>query len=365
MYQSFRANNFRCFQDLRLTDLKRVNLIAGKNNAGKTALLEGLFIHGGAYNPELTMRINAFRGITGITVELRRGVETPWDSLFNNLDISKTVELRGTYKGIGHRAIRLRVVQDPKELTRVAELVLKSSERAKVPPLSSEAVHVLRFDCREKGRTRSYYMIFDQQGWRIRPIPPTTPYQIVFLPARRSPPSLMEDAERFGKLDIKGEQKILLESLKVVDSRLERLTVVASGRGKDASAIIYGDIGIGRLLPLPVMGEGLVRLASLVLAIGDAKDGVVLVDEIENGLHYSVLYEVWQAIGKAARKFNTQIFATTHSRECIIAAHRAFADSKRYDFRLHRLEQAKGKTHAITYDQETLEAAIETKLEVR
>ncbi len=40
MIQSFRVKNFRCFQDLTLKSLKRVNLIAGKNNVGKAALLK-------------------------------------------------------------------------------------------------------------------------------------------------------------------------------------------------------------------------------------------------------------------------------------------------------------------------------------
>lgn len=109
----------------------------------------------------------------------------------------------------------------------------------------------------------------------------------------------------------------------------------------------------------------MVRLATLVLHIGNAPDGVVLVDEIENGLHHSILPKVWRAIGEVAREFNTQVFATTHSRECIVAAHRAFTESEVYDFRLHRLERLKETIRAVTYDREALEAAIETGLEVR
>jgi AAA15 family ATPase/GTPase len=129
--------------------------------------------------------------------------------------------------------------------------------------------------------------------------------------------------------------------------------------------MLHGDIQLDRLVPLSFMGEGMVRLASLVLAIGNAQKGVVLVDEIENGIHHSILLNMWQVIAEAARQFDTQVFATTHSLECIAAAHHAFAESERYDFRLHRLERRKETIHAITYDQETLAAAIETGLEVR
>ncbi|MGB9902573.1 hypothetical protein [Methanothrix sp.] len=68
---------------MKLTDLDQVNLIAGKNNVGKTALLEAIFLHCGAYNPELTLRVNAFRGIEAIKIELPGWTETPWDALFN------------------------------------------------------------------------------------------------------------------------------------------------------------------------------------------------------------------------------------------------------------------------------------------
>jgi AAA15 family ATPase/GTPase len=119
------------------------------------------------------------------------------------------------------------------------------------------------------------------------------------------------------------------------------------------------------MVPLPLMGEGMVRLASLVLAISNAQDGFVLIDEIENGLHHSILSKLWSAVGEVSRQFNTQVFATTHSNECIAAAHKAFRESGAYDFRLHRLERIKETILAITYDQETLEAAIEAGLEVR
>lgn len=68
MYSSFEVRHFRCFRDLTITGLDRVNLIAGVNNVGKTAILEALFLHCGAYNPELAIRINAFRGIETMKV---------------------------------------------------------------------------------------------------------------------------------------------------------------------------------------------------------------------------------------------------------------------------------------------------------
>lgn len=372
MYQSFEVTNFRCFSKLELKELERVNLIAGMNNVGKTAFLEAMFLHCGAHNPELTLRVNVFRGIEYVRTDVEQWVETPWASLFNQFDDSKRVELKGVeLKGKNEpnvcRILRLkRPSHVPSEiLTRATVNILGVGEN-----ITPSSTHVLELECEEKqipkggkttkkGKTQKYHLILDAKGIRMTsPTPP--PFPAIFLPARvRIPP--VEDANRFGKLEVIGKQDVVLKTLQVVEPRLRRLAVVMVGN----VPIIHGDIGLDRLVPLPLMGEGMARLTSLALAIANAPNGVVLLDEIENGLHYSVLPKVWRTIGEAARVFNTQIFATTHSFECIVAAHRAFSECEHYDFRLHRLERVNDSIRVVTYDQETIEAAIEMGMEVR
>ena len=88
----------------------------------------------------------------------------------------------------------------------------------------------------------------------------------------------------------------------------------------------------------------------------------MLVDEIENRLHHTVLPDVWRTIGKVAEQFNVQVFATTHSFECVEAAYEALgADG----FRLHRLETADGVNQCVTYEADAVEGAIRHNLEVR
>lgn len=365
MYELFEVRNFRCFHELALTDLERVNLIAGVNNIGKTALLEALFLHCGAYNPELALHINAFRGIKREKVEFTSWATTPWDSLFSGFDTSRVVELVGKDHVTGHRSLRLKVVREPGELAKIRQIIQSGPDRAEGGPLSSEVAQVLELESQERkqGRrkqSRKYYMILSPNGLRIEPFPPPPPFPASFLPARARVP-VNEEAERFSNLEVTGRQEVVLKALQVIEPRLRRLTMVVVG----GVPMLHGDIGLGKLVPLPVMGEGMARLASLVLAIGNASDGVVLVDEIENGLHHSILPKVWRAIGEVAREFNTQVFATTHSLECIVAAHRAFSESGSYDFRLHRLERFDEAIHVVTYDQEALEAAIDIGLEVR
>lgn len=360
MYQSFKAINFRCFHELTITDLERVNLIAGANNVGKTALLEALFVHCGAYNPELTLRLSAFRGIETVKLELGRWSGTPWDSLFSGFDITKRVELVGENEVTGHRILRLKVVRYPEELAKIGRLVQHGSDKPEDIPISSEVAQVLELEYEEKEKSGKYHMILAPRGLLTEPIPPP-PFQTFFLAALMRNSPFREEAELYGKLETYNKQVVPLQVLQLIEPRLRRLAIVVIA----GEPILHGDIGIGRLIPLPIMGEGMVRLASLVLHISNAPNGVVLVDEIENGLHHSILPKVWRAIGEVARQFNTQVFATTHSLECIVAAHRAFTESDIYDFRLHRLDRSKETIHVVTYDQETLEAAIETDLEVR
>jgi AAA15 family ATPase/GTPase len=89
------------------------------------------------------------------------------------------------------------------------------------------------------------------------------------------------------------------------------------------------------------------------------------VDEIENGLHYSVLKDVWKAIAHAARQANVQVFATTHSWECIQAAHQAFRECGPYELAYHRLDRLDERIVVKTFNEENLERVQYTDLEIR
>jgi AAA15 family ATPase/GTPase len=123
--------------------------------------------------------------------------------------------------------------------------------------------------------------------------------------------------------------------------------------------------GLPRAIPLLYMGGGFARLTTVLISIATAANGVVLVDEIENGLYYRHMPGVWRAVADAARSSNTQVIATTHSRECVQAAHEVFALEPEYDFALHRMELTNGSPSVVTYGREELGAAISLDLELR
>jgi hypothetical protein len=157
------------------------------------------------------------------------------------------------------------------------------------------------------------------------------------------------------------QQTDLVEALRVVEPRLRWIDPIPFADGTQ----LYGDIGLARKLPVGLMGDDLARLASLLLRLVMVRHGVLLIDEIENGFHHSVMRTVWSALGTAAQRCEVQVFAATHSWECIQAAHEAFATSEPYDLRFHRLERVGDRIIAVTFDQNMLETAAATDLEVR
>lgn len=361
MYRSFRARNFRCFADLQVRDIARINLIAGLNNVGKTALLEALLIHSGAPDANVALGLDGFRGLSyGDGAEQASGA-APWASLFSGFAADVPVELVGQQETGRSRLVRLRTVREPAELARAtSHFSQEYVERPVAPALPA----VLAADTEDDGQVAgTAYLGRSRMGgiWSVYPSSRAEP-SAIFFPARGRRPA-SEDAERYGKMEVIGRQDAVRDALKLIESRLQRLAVVVVAN----APVIHGDIGVGRLMPLPLMGEGMARLFSLVVGIGNIPKGVVLVDEIENGLHHSVLYKVWRAIAEVARQFDVQVFATTHSYECITAAHKAFAENLpcQDDFRLHRLERVRDEIVAVTYDREALGASIEMGLEVR
>lgn len=382
MYTGFEIRNFRCFDQLEVCNLNRINLVAGLNNSGKTAFLEALFIHSGAYNPEIALRVNAFRGLEKTDISFQPMIPSPWNSLFRNYNANQIIELIARSKQATSEKVRLRVVKDADELTEIyreyiqkqddqyyarnrkerrniQRLEKKTASVVSTPNYLSTAAHVLEVTTSGgKFEKVKYYHIFDRKGQRILPIPPAITNQSVFLPARMR--HLLDDIERFGQLETEKRQDELLDVLKTIEPRLRKLALVI----EEGVPLIEGDIGLDRLLPLPLMGEGTSRLSSIILAIAYARNGMVMVDEVENGFHYSVLPKVWQAINKASLKFNTQIFLSTHSLECISAAHQVFSEGQ-YDFSFHRLEMEENNVRAVQYDKGSLSAALSSNFEVR
>lgn len=346
MYKAFRVKNFRCFSDIAFESLERVNLITGKNNVGKTALLEALWVHQGFHNPQMGFRIDAMRGLT--LIQAGRVLR----NLFFRFDQGAKIQISSERHSGESRTLSI-TVQDPVSTT----LPLRNGDEAPIlsERLGQEVIHEFTDGSDVVGQSRA---LVTENKVEFKPSPIEAPIGI-FLQADRQLDAPRE-AERLGNLEETGDEERIVQVLKIIEPRLVRLSVVYREQ-----PMIFGDIGADRLMPLPLMGGGMFRLLTIALAIGNAPGGIVLLDEIENGLHHTVIGKVWKAIANLARHYEVQVFATTHSAETIRAAHETFVEEEQYDFRLHRLDRIEGVVTALSYDKETLAAALETELEVR
>ncbi len=368
MLESFEIKNFRCFRDIKIEPFARVNLIMGSNNVGKTALLEAIYLHMAGNNLQIVANINGFRGIPLTFPTPSDDMVGNCRSLFHSDASNEPIQLIIQNDDKKRRSLEIYLTQQDMVMTtrQVSGIVRESiptSENLSKPTTSLST---------DKGlwEIKLVFKDFNNEAYeshiKITPTETATSQgKLPLMPLTRlmgaSNRLTNEYVQIYSSLALVGRIDEVIEPLKILEKRLKQLSVLLMGQ----TPMLYGDIGLERLIPLPLMGQGMVRLTSIILAITQAEKGIVLIDEVENGLHHSTMKNVWKAINQAAKDHDLQIFATTHSWECICAAHEAFKEADPNDLRVIRLDNIKEDVDAIVYDQEMIETAISSNLEVR
>ena len=371
MYQSFRVKNFRCFRDLQINDLSRVNLIAGKNNTGKTALMEAMYVHSGNRDTKTLLRSSqpepSFRSSAHFPPNFDAVATSviSWDTVFHDFDIGEDIDLTAE-----SFMVEPSLFDEPYQSS--VKLGIKSIDshdfddilsQLRVDDLDSYAHIDILAVTSDYNRRSTFFAILD--GRLLRSRRKTKPlHQSDFLFPRQI---LNENVNstRFTHMRKNDRIPTLLAALKVVEPRLKSLELWFDG----SRPLIKADIGLRQPLSLGDLGDGVNRIASLILAMGEVPGGVMFIDEIENGIHHSVQKNVWKAIGSLARNpdLNIQVFATTHSLEMVRAAYEAFSEQGKLDeFRYLRLDRyGSDDIEAVTYNEFGIEAAMTTNWEIR
>lgn len=356
MYTSMMIENLRGVKHLAVEGLRRVNLIVGKNNNGKTTVLESLFLLGGATNPAFPTTLAQLRG-------QRQGNGSPealWRPFFWNMDPRVMVQIQGCWEGEHrNRVLQMEAIR----VSSYSDVIKSESAEEGVAAISQELI-ISGLRLRYKpaaGKEQTTNAIFDPRTGNINaPSEDRADFVRTTFLSARSYPSLSRDAQQYSFLvRIKQEQDVL-SAVQIIEPRVQRIEVLSESGGPS----VYVDIGLDSLVPLAACGEGFVRLFSVAVELTASRHGVLLIDEIDNGLHHSVMRPLWNLLRTLSEKHDVQVVATTHNEEMI---HSAFAGFEEHlsDLGLFRIDW-RGDSHvAIPYDESDMKAVNEERFEVR
>ncbi len=358
MIEHVEVRHFRALRHLTMSGVSRLNVVAGRNNAGKTSFLEALFLLTMGGNPSAALNANVVRlSDVGQQSTAQAVRETLWKPMFSGLDTSQHIEIKASHRVLGEVVLEVSL-----ETADTVELALPEAGSGPTGPTGSAGPNAvgppseqMRLLYRHGKTVTEGVCRLASAGIDMTPANIVPPFQAMILLSHNR--NVQEDAVRLGELRKRKRGDLVLHALKAIEPRLLGI----EDNSASGFPMLWGDIGLDELVPLPVMGEGMSRIARLVLAIASSANGVVLVDEIENGIHHSALAKMWRVVDEASKRFDTQVFATTHSFECVEAADEAL-DA---DVALHRLEVDDTRCACVTYARDDISAAIKHGLEVR
>jgi AAA15 family ATPase/GTPase len=317
MLQSIHIQNFKGFKDTEVGPFKKVNLILGGQNVGKTSLLEAVYAStgGNAHSAGAAFRI--FDGS-----DQRRYVKSALGD--PNLSLSSQFS-NGRVSCVVGKTARASPTLRSNGLTNLASIDVD-------------------------GGVLSYWSN-------------TTPSETISqaLPVSLHLPSQFDQVNLFGRVIITRKKKQLLDLLQKIEPRLEGLDAVSP----DGDQRIYADIsGLKEALPIQQLGHGFSRLLVLFAQLLVSESRLVLVDEVENGIHYSALPILFEGVKLVAKERDVQSLITTHSWDCLRAACEVFADSPD-QFQVIRLEREGDNTRAVCIEGERMLRMMAQDMEVR
>jgi len=353
MLSGIKIKNFRGFKNISCQDFGRINILVGKNNVGKTAFLEAILLFFGRQNPSLAMTINGMRGLGSIKLETNINIESPWSSLFYNFDSTKIISISCTDKS-GEKTLQISV-----DKTIFTDESIGTSHQFEKILKIKDSTYLQALSFINSDNEEPFQILITNNGIRVNK--PGFSERPAFYISSRGALDSKERAELFTKIDSVGRSHEIIDALQNIEPRLKRLSI---GIIAD-EPIILGDIGAPRLIPLLLMGEGMMRLLDILIRIINCENGAIMIDEIENGLHHSSQEKIWTVIGIMTQKYNVQIFASTHSLECVKNAYLALSELPDDVLRVHRIERAEDETRVKSFNISKLQTLFDLNLEVR
>jgi len=362
MIRSLTIEGYRGFEHFEMRDLGRVNLLVGTNSSGKTSVLEAVLLLASQGDPHALWEILSRRGESP-PEERRRGVARPEVEVGHmftghRIDVDSAFMIRGGNDSPGEwMSCSISEAAESETLFEDEEYFGPSLALSMRSGASAEEVllHLSRKGVLASDAIRRHRAVRGDEGLGFRFV---------------SSESL--SSEDVGVLwqatALTPEEELVVQALQTLEPRLQRIAFVGSGRyvrPQSRGGFVVKYAGSDQPVPIGSMGDGIWRMLALALAGIRSQGGVLLVDEIDTGLHYTVMEDMWKLISVTAERFNVQVFATTHSTDCvrslasICGAHRAAGS----DVSIQRIEPEKGR--AVAFSEREIAVAAERNIEVR
>ena len=368
MLSSFEVRGFRAFDHLKLTHLGRVNLIVGKNNVGKSSLLEALWVYANQGAPNVLGSLLVDRNESE-SLSFLRGTERLTDDEIENQLHAVRYLFYGRKEKPESQSISLGPVESKKETLTIEYSLSAGRGRENQAPLFSDSDEDENEDIPalsiKLGNNNPMLVKLDRSLTRRfrESLSLSSDRKSIFVPANGL--SVAEITRYWDSITLGALENDVLDSLRILDPRIERVNLVASKQDPVRERLpIVKTSEFDQPRPLRSLGEGMNRIFGIALALVNAKGGLLLMDELESGLHYSIQEKVWEFIFQTAKRLDAQVFVTTHSADCIAAFQKVSGASNEIGT-LIRLENKKGKIISVSYDEKELTIATRDQIEVR
>ena len=379
MLPSLGIRNYRNLKSLDIERLARVNLIAGKNNTGKTSLLEAVSLYASEGSLLWIDELLKYRGeFYAAESTLQNNLET-YSSLFHQrkagfLDEDRIVigpledvrQEMETSKEL-QRSLNIRFIRKKKVSRSLVDSETHEPVAFEHKWLIAEGIDEITDEELRMGLSVSYErknkilpMLDDlDRKNNLAYILLQKPGNLHFVRTYRADDSYL----MWSNIALTEKEDHVIQALRIIDTDVEKLAFVEDDNQQKALIKIKDS---KERHPLRSMGDGMNRILSIILALVNASDGYLLIDEFENGLHHTVQEDLWKMIFKLAKELNVQVFATTHSDDCIHAFERVLnSNGNQKEGQYLRLDNIEGQIIPTLYSEKELDTAADQRIEVR